>query len=321
MKTTHLTIASAIGLSSFIVGMTDANAKFQEANILVDEHGKKVKGYQVFKSKLYYNGSLKKGLKLYKNILYKNGSKPKELISYKNKYYYNGKLANGAIKGKNYKKGTVVKVAARKDYTKPRDDGDKYVTENYISATKGVKLNGNSFTIPGTLKVNEVFLTLELDPNGNTYYIDERYYYTEKDGWQKDYQYHTLREGKSYYERFLKILPKIVPTDVGDELTITFDDDYNSNFDVLVVPNGSSASDVKKGYFYITEAELDDWLAQIKAIKPKKETYKAYSEATEKMITFMREIERIYTSNDSEYLPYRPVGTAMDLPKGQLYRP
>ncbi|WP_244951005.1 bifunctional metallophosphatase/5'-nucleotidase [Rummeliibacillus suwonensis] len=77
--------------------------KISHNKLVQKSNGKVVKGFKLFKGKLYKNGKLYKGLK--GNVYYKNGKKGTG--KYKGIYYSNGKPYTGIVKqtGKYYKNG------------------------------------------------------------------------------------------------------------------------------------------------------------------------------------------------------------------------
>ncbi len=106
VKTTAaLALGASVVTAAVVPGATDASAaskyKVSNGKLVNAKTGKVVKGYVVFKSKLYYNGKLKKGYKTVgsgKTIkLYYNGSLKKGYKTAKNNklLFFNGSLKKG----------------------------------------------------------------------------------------------------------------------------------------------------------------------------------------------------------------------------------
>lgn len=135
------TMVAAVGLTLVAPTASEAasNEKLNKKNVLVDKStGKAVKGFKVYKGKLYKNGKLNKGyavvgsgasMKLYYNAtlkkglktakqnqyLFENGKLTKKLVEFKSFFYYKGQLAEGTIDGVTYTAGkdTSSAVAAQ----------------------------------------------------------------------------------------------------------------------------------------------------------------------------------------------------------------
>ena len=125
------TMVAAVGLTLVAPTASEAasNEKLNKKNVLVDKStGKAVKGFKVYKGKLYkngklnqgyavvgsgasmklyYNAKLKKGLKTakHKQYLFENGRLTKKLVEFKSLFYYKGQLANETIDGVTYTYG------------------------------------------------------------------------------------------------------------------------------------------------------------------------------------------------------------------------
>lgn len=141
-KITVSTIAVAVGLTVVTPMASEAasSVKLNKKNVLVHAKSEKVvKGYKVYKGKLYKNGKLNKGyavigsglnMKLYHNealkkgyktaksnqYLFKNGKLTTTLVEHKSLFYYKGKLANGTISNTTYVNGKVTIDAATKQF-------------------------------------------------------------------------------------------------------------------------------------------------------------------------------------------------------------
>ena len=125
------TMVAAVGLTLIAPTASEAASKekLNKKNVLVDKStGKAVKGFKVYKGKLYKNGKLNKGyavvgsgasMKLYynaklkkglktakhKQYLFENGRLTKKLVEFKSLFYYKGQLANETIDGVTYTYG------------------------------------------------------------------------------------------------------------------------------------------------------------------------------------------------------------------------
>lgn len=79
--------------------------KISNGKLINAKTKKIVKGYNVYKKKLYYNGSLKRGYKVYRKKLYYNGSLKKGYKTSNTKLYKNGSLFTGTYKDIFYESG------------------------------------------------------------------------------------------------------------------------------------------------------------------------------------------------------------------------
>lgn len=131
VKTTAaLALGASVVTAAVVPGATTASAaskyKVSNGKLVNAKTGKVVKGYVVFKSKLYYNGKLKKG--------YKTVGSGKTI-----KLYYNGSLKKG-YKTANNKKLLFFNGSLKKGY-KTAGEGERLYKDGYLD--KGYEVYGD----------------------------------------------------------------------------------------------------------------------------------------------------------------------------------
>lgn len=186
------TMVAAVGLTLVAPTASEAasNEKLNKKNVLVNKStGKVVKGFKVYKGKLYkngklnkgyavvgtgasmklyYNATLKKGLKTakHKQYLFENGKLTKKLVEFKSLFYYKGQLANETIAGVTYTygkntSGSLAEQFVENVQTSLATNGDTAsIIAKYLKANKQDTSAYNSLTyvknlnavLPGFLK-------------------------------------------------------------------------------------------------------------------------------------------------------------------------
>lgn len=220
-----IAILCAVAVTSAVQADVQAASYQLKNGVLIDKKTKKVvKGYVLYKERLYYNGKLNKGYVVYKNKLYKNSKKNVgyAIVGIGNdmRLYYNTKLKKGTKKARNntllFKDGVLLKgIRQTKDFKYIYRDGflisgvyqtndKRYLYINGKLSTKIIEIYARDYTLylyekgqlaTGTKQYKEgTFVDGVLDPSIREQIVDGKLYV---DG--KRLSRHYLYNNKLYY--------------------------------------------------------------------------------------------------------------------------